>query len=292
MTTGQPFRTRIRELKQAYDLLCPGKEALLRLIDEAEIPESVYNSNAIENSTLTLKETETILLEMELSRHASIREVFEAKNLARVIEYLRTKTPAPSLSIELITLLHQMLLGNIDDQIAGRFRQPGEYVRVGLYIAPPPEKIDSFMRQCLLEYSSDVDSYFIDKITKFHLEFENIHPFNDGNGRIGRVLINFELNQLGFPSLIIRDKNKADYHQAFINYRATKKTHLMGKIIALALIESLHKRLAYLQGQTIINLTAYAKKIAKPAPVLLNAAKRQTIPAFREKGIWKISVSG
>lgn len=290
MAVGQPLRTKIRQLKQAYDRLRSGKEALLQLIDETEIPESVYNSNAIENSTLTLKETETILLEMELSRHASIREVFEAKNLARVMEYLRTKTPSPPLSIELITLLHQMLLGNIDDKIAGCFRKPGEYVRVGLYIAPPPEKIDSFMRQLLLEYSSDIDNYFIDKIAKFHLEFENIHPFNDGNGRIGRVLINLQLNQLGFPSIIIRDKNKTDYHQAFIDYRASKKPEQMEKIIALALLESLHKRLAYLQGKNIINLTDQAKKLSKPAPLLLNAAKRQTIPAFREKGIWKIGV--
>ncbi len=61
------------------------------MIAEAELPELVYNSNAIENSTLTLQETERILLELEVMRNVSVRELFEAKNLARVTEYIRTK---------------------------------------------------------------------------------------------------------------------------------------------------------------------------------------------------------
>ena len=79
MATTQPTRNRIQALKKAYDTLRPGKESLLSMIDEVEVPESVYNSNAIENSTLTLKETERILLEQMLSRNVSVREAFEAK---------------------------------------------------------------------------------------------------------------------------------------------------------------------------------------------------------------------
>ena len=62
MATSQPIKRRIQALKREYDTLRPGKESLLSMIDEVEIPESVYNSNAIENSTLTLEETERILL--------------------------------------------------------------------------------------------------------------------------------------------------------------------------------------------------------------------------------------
>ena len=69
MAITKPLQKRIELLKAQYDSLRHGKESLLRMIDEAEIPEGVYNSNAIENSTLTLKETEKILLEMEVSRH-------------------------------------------------------------------------------------------------------------------------------------------------------------------------------------------------------------------------------
>jgi Fic family protein len=290
MSTPLQFIKRIEELKAEYDRLKTGKASLLRIIDEAEIPESVYNSNAIENSSLTLKETEKILLEMEVSKNISLREVFEAKNLARVMEYIRTK-PAQDLSLETILFLHQMLLGNMDESIAGRLRKKGEYVRVGSFIAPAPEHVKRRLEEALIEYSSNQTNYFIDKISKFHLDFETIHPFNDGNGRIGRIIICYQLITMGFPGIIIRDKEKADYYSSFVEYRDSKITRIMEKILSLALMEALHKRITYLRGDEIVEAVKYAAKIGKPAPVILNAAKRQTIPAFREKGIWKIGLA-
>ena len=288
MTTSS-VQQKIRALKSEYDRLKIGKEPLLQLIDEAEIPESVYNSNAIENSTLTLKETEKILLEMEVSKNVSLREVFEAKNLAGMMEYIRGKS-SEELSKETILFLHQMLIGNIDDSIAGRLRKKGEYVRVGSFIAPAPEHIEVLLEEALIEYSSNQTAYFVDKIAKFHLQFETIHPFNDGNGRIGRIIMNDQLYRLGFPGVIIRDKEKAIYYQAFKEYRDDKKTKTLDKLIKLALLEALHKRIAYLKGDRIIEAAEFAAKQNKPVPVILNAAKRQTIPAFREKGVWKIGV--
>ena len=291
MTTTQPFKQRIQSLKTEYDALKKGKDSLLAMIDEVEIPENVYNSNAIENSTLTLKETEKILLEQELSRNVSLREVFEAKNLARVIAYKRDKTKKNNLDKELILLLHQMLIGGINDSFAGRFRQQGEYVRVGTHIAPAPEHVEQMMENILLEYSSNLGSYFLDKIAKFHLDFETIHPFCDGNGRMGRVIMNFQLLQLDFPHLIIRNKEKDQYYQALKDYNKKKSTKRMEKIIALALIESFHKRVAYLKGEVIITLSDYIKKNRLSASAVTSAALRQTIPAFREKGTWKIGVN-
>ncbi len=288
MATPQLVKDKIRILKQEYDHLKIGKESLLKIIDEAEIAESVYNSNAIENSTLTLPETEKILLEMEVSRNLSLREIFEAKNLARVMEYVRGKSQEEELTEKMILLLHKMLIENIDETISGRFRKEHEYVRVGTHIAPAPEHVERMIEEALVEYSSDHETYFADKIAKFHLYFETIHPFNDGNGRIGRVIINYQLYRLGFPGIIIRDKEKKQYYHSFEEYRNNKITKTAEKIITLALIEALHKRIAYLNGLSIVNLTEYAKKIGKHSSAVLNAAKRQTLPAFREKGIWKI----
>ena len=288
MAINNPTKKRIQELKAEYDSLRKGKESLLVMVDEAEIPEAVYNSNAIENSTLTLKETEKILLDIEVSRDVTVREVFEAKNLARVVGYIRTKSQESEIDKEIILLLHQMLIGGINDHIAGRFRTEGEYVRVGTHVAPAPEQVDRLMEAILLEYTSDLNSYFLDKIGKFHLEFETIHPFNDGNGRIGRVLINYQLQRLGFPGVIVRDREKKEYYQAFGDYRDGKNTKTIEKVLVLGLMESLHKRITYLKGETIIPLSDYTKKYSLSGPALSNAARRQKIPAFREKGVWKI----
>jgi len=183
-----------------------------------------------------------------------------------------------------------MLIGGIDDSIAGRFRKKGEYVRVGTHIAPAPEHIERMIEAILNEYSSNLESYFIDKVAKFHLDFETVHPFCDGNGRIGRVLTNLQLLKLGFPIIIIRDKEKQEYYDAFKEYRDSKnkKGKIMEKIVGLGLIESLHKRITYLKGDNVVILADHAKKHKKSTPAVLNAARRQNIPAFREKGVWKI----
>lgn len=281
---------KIFELKKEFDTLKKDKESLLNLIFEAELPESVYNSNAIENSTLTISETEQILMEMEVSRDVSVREVFEAKNLARVFEYIRKKISDLEIDKDLILFLHQMLIGAIDDSIAGRFRKAGEYVRVGTHIAPAPEHIEVMLENIIQEYLKDDEKFLLDRIVKFHLDFETLHPFNDGNGRIGRVLINLQFMLSGFPPIIIRDKEKADYYKSFKTYREKKSTKEMTNVFVLALFESLHKRIAYLKGQKIMKLTEYAEKKKESKNVLLNKAGRQTIPAFREKGVWKIGV--
>jgi len=291
MAITAPIRKRIQALKKEYDALRKDKESLLVMIDEAEIAESVYNSNAIENSTLTLKETEKILLEMEVSRDLSLREVFEAKNLARVTEYMRGKSGQQKLTKEFILLLHQMLISNINDSIAGRFREKGEYVRVGSYIAPAPELVERMIDESLSMFFGDLESHVVDKIAKFHLEFERIHPFIDGNGRIGRVVMNYQLLQSGFPHIIIRNKEKKHYYQAFKSFEQSKTSKDMERVVALALMESLHKRLAYLKGEQIVTLSEYTKKRKESAPAVLNAARRQNIPAFREKGVWKIGNS-
>jgi Fic family protein len=288
VATTNPVKNEIKDLKVEYDRLGKGKESLLKIIDESELSESVFNSNAIENSTLTLKETERILLEMEVSRNVSVREIFEAKNLARVMEYTRSKAPATELSREMILLLHKMLMGTINEAIAGRFRTTGEYVRVGTHIAPAPEHVERMIEAILLEFTADQENYFTDKIAKFHLDFETIHPLCDGNGRMGRVIINFQLMRSGFPCIIIRDKEKRIYYSSFNEYHDSKSTKTMEKVVTLALTESLHKRIAYLRGGEIRPLADFAKAHKKSINALLNAARRQTIPAFREKGVWKI----
>ncbi|MBI5613889.1 Fic family protein [Candidatus Gottesmanbacteria bacterium] len=279
---------KISELLVVYKLKSKDKESLLSMLDDVEIAERVYNSNAIENSTLTLTETEKILLELEISRHISLREIFEAKNLARVYGYIKKTAPEKEFTVDSILLFHKMLLTNIRDEVAGRFRTKGEMVRVGNHIGLPPQFIDSRIQESLIHFYTDMTVPFIHRIAHLHAEFESIHPFIDGNGRIGRVVNNYLLIREGFPPIIVRNKEKESYYSALRSYDDSHNIKPMIRIVELAALESLHKRLAYLGGLEIISLSRYAGDTNQSFHTLLNAARRQTIPAFREKGVWKI----
>jgi Fic family protein len=279
---------RISALFAEYQLMRIGKGALLDMVDDVEIAERVYNSNAIENSTLSFRDTEIILHQLETYKHVTVREVFETKNLAQVYGYIKKGAPTHPLSVELILLLHKMLLTNIYDEVAGRFRAGDEFVRVGTHMGLSPELISNRIQESLIRYSSDLQVPLTDRIAEFHAEFEHIHPFVDGNGRMGRMLTNYLLIREGFPPIILRNKEKEYYYAALRQFDDSRDAKPMIRIIELSILESLHKRLAYLNGFEIIPLSEFAEDSKSSFPSLLNAARRQTIAAFREKGVWKI----
>jgi Fic family protein len=278
----------ISELFKEYQKRSIHQGNLLDLIDETEIAERVYNSNAIENSTLSLPETEKILLQINVGRCISLREIFEAKNLALVYGYVKKTASQKPLTTDIILLLHKMLLTNIRDEVAGRFREKNEMVRVGYHIGAPPQFITQRIQEGITELTANLTDPYLYRAACFHAEFENIHPFVDGNGRIGRVINNYLLIRTGFPPIIVRNKEKDDYYNALRAYDESHDIKPISQVFELAILESLHKRLAYLNHQRIIPLTQYARKKSQSIHALLNAARRQTIRAFREKGVWKI----
>lgn len=280
----------IQVLRDRYYHVLPGKEGLLKIIHEAEIPEHVYNSNAIENSTLTLEETEKILLQLELDRFVSEREIFEAKNLSRVFEYIEEKAKEAELSLPLMLFLHKILITNIQNEIAGRFRKDDEWVRVGTHIGANPKEIEQLLSLMLTNYKANVSEHIVKRIAKLHLTFEHIHPFLDGNGRLGRVLNNYALIREGYVPINIAFVNRQRYYEAFKEFQKAGTTHIMEEIIGRALTISYHKRLAYLEEKRIITLAEFAKETKQSLSNLINKSHRQTIPSFIEKDEWKIGV--
>ena len=281
---------KISGLRERYYKTSVGKQDLLTLINEAEVAEQVYNSNAIENSTLTFEETEKILLQIDLDRYISEREIFEAKNLARVVLYIDKRAKEQELNFDTILSLHKMLIANIRDSIAGKFRQVGEYVKVGSHIAPKPEEILERLENMLTKYNANNEKNIIKRIAKLHLDFEYTHPFCDGNGRIGRVINNYLLIREGFVPINIKFIDRKKYYEAFKEFDEKEKTETMEEIVAKSLTNSYHKRLAYLEGKKIITLADYAKENKLSHSNLINKANRQTIESFLEKGIWKIGI--
>ena len=281
---------KINFLRERYYKASIGKEALIKLISEAEVAEQVYNSNAIENSTLTLEETEKILLQIDLDRFISEREIFETKNLARVVSYIDKRAKEQELTLDVILSLHKMLISNIRDDIAGRFRKDKEHVRVGSHIAPAPQEILERLENMLSEYNASSRENIIKRIAKLHLAFEHTHPFIDGNGRIGRVLNNYLLIREGFVPINIKFIDRKKYYDAFSEYDKNGATGIMEDIVGKALTNSYHKRLAYLEGKKIVTLREFAKSNKLSHSNLINKANRQTVEAFLEKGVWKIGV--
>lgn len=281
---------KIIELRDRYYRALPGKEALLKMIAEAEIAEQVYNSNAIENSTLTLEETEKILLQIDLDRFVTERELFEAKNLARVVDYIDKRAKEQELTGEVILFLHKMLISNIRDEISGRFRAGEERVRVGTHIAPHASEIPGLMKKMFADYNASSHEHIVRRIARLHLAFEYAHPFIDGNGRIGRVINNYLLIREGYVPINIKFIDRSRYYDAFKEFETNNKTAIMEEIVGRALTNSYHKRLAYLENKNIITLSEYAKRGNLSHSNVLNKAKRQTVEAFIERGDWKIGV--
>ncbi len=282
---------KINSLRERYYQASNSKDALILLLAEAEVAEQVYNSNAIENSTLTLEETEKILLQIDLDRFITEREIFEAKNLARVVSYINKKAKEKELNLDVILSLHKMLLANIRDDVAGRFRRINEYVRVGSHIAPQSAEVVERLEKMLADYNAASHENIIKRIAKLHLVFEYTHPFIDGNGRIGRVINNYLLIREGFVPINIKFIDRQKYYAAFREFDIKGSTLVMEEIVAKALTNSYHKRLAYLEGKKIITLLDYAKINKISHSNLINKAHRQTIEAFLEKNIWKIGVA-
>ena len=154
-----------------------------------------------------------------------------------------------------------MVLGNINDRIAGRFRSRNEHVRIGGHLAPTPEHIEGLFKTLLDDYNGRHDRYFLDNIARFHLEFERIQLFVNGNGRIDRVIINWQLGQLGYPLAIIRNKYRhQQYHPAFTSHSASGVWDDLTNILGLALQKTLNKYLTCLKGQQPIRLVDWARE--------------------------------
>ena len=285
---NQATKDRIDSLAAIYrDLAIRHKDAF-REIAVSELPEMVYNSNAIENSTLTLEDTEDILIYNRIRTDHEIREIFEAKNLASAMEYL-IDNPEKEISIDLILKLHSILLTNIRDDIAGRFRSGKEWVRVGAHIGANPEFVGGLMKNLVRKYNTKSGDYFLDKIAYFHAEFENIHPFSDGNGRIGRLITNEQLDMLGLPPIIIPSKSKFDeYYPALDSYEKSGQIDKIAELFAKLLVESFYRQIAKLISEKIITVADWAKNNGISTQSAVNKAIRGTIPAFRVRGHWMI----
>ena len=185
------------------------------------ITRSTYHSNAIEGNTLTYAETYAILYNDNRFKieGKEPREIYETINHKRALELLFNNLQnIKELDERLIKKLNEIINRDIKDTEG--YRTVQVFIQESEHIPPEPEKIPNLMLYHIYNYNHDEQDIF-SKIAKYHIEFEKIHPFEDENGRTGRLLINFELLKNDLPPVIIAKEDRVKYFELLKNNDST-----------------------------------------------------------------------
>jgi len=178
------------------------------------ITRSTYHSNAIEGNTLTYAETYALLFNDNTLTidNKKPREIYEAINHKNALSYILSKLDEEytELTLGFIQEIGKIINKNILD-IEG-FRKVQVIITGAENIPPSPEKVINLMNYYISNYNNDISDIF-EKVAKYHIEFETIHPFEDGNGRTGRLLINYELLKNNYYPVIIDQNNRTKYYE-------------------------------------------------------------------------------
>lgn len=206
-----------------------------------------YNSNRIENENITYHDTREIFENGKLINYTGdTRTIFEIQNQKecyhRLLPLIIKKEPV---SIELAKLIHKELTkGTYDErrfalgERAGEFKKH-DYVTGINEVGTPPEYVEEDLKELFNDINNAASSPNYNGLivgAYLHASFEFIHPFADGNGRVGRTLLNYYLLANDYPPLIVYDEDKNSYYSALEQYDTTEK---------------LDKLISFLQEQTI-----------------------------------------
>ena len=216
--------------KQELDERRPLTEGELERLNEEFTVEYTYNSNAIEGNTLTLRETDLVLRGLTIDQKP-LKDHMEAVGHKEAFDYVRelVKENAP-LTENVIKQIHYLVLADKKDDRGVYRRIP---VRImGAHHEPvQPYLIEPRMEQLLLDYAAS-EEHIVTKLARFHIGFEDIHPFIDGNGRTGRLLVNLELMKAGYPPIDIKFTDRAAYYNAFDEYHVKHNLSAMESLFA------------------------------------------------------------
>lgn len=216
MILNQDVYQRIKEKKAMLDDLRPLPKSLVARLRDQVIIEWTYNSNAIEGTTLSLKETKLILEQGLTIKGKPLKEHFEAKNHKDAILFVEELIGKRKLKINqlMIRQIHQLIMKEVDDEWAGKYRDVSVEITGSKFVPPDPSVVPVKMRQFeqwLQNKANRKD--LIDYAALAHYKLVEIHPFLDGNGRTARLLMNLILMSQGYPPTIILKNDRMKYYQ-------------------------------------------------------------------------------
>ena len=217
-----------------------------RLNEEFTV-EYTYNSNAIEGNTLTLRETDMVLRGLTIDQKP-LKDHMEAVGHKEAFDFVRelvlNDTP---MSERVIQQIHYLVLADKRED-RGVYRRVPVRIMGAQHEPVQPYLIQPRMEQLMLSYAESTE-HIVRKLARFHIEFEGIHPFIDGNGRTGRLLVNLELMKAGYPPIDIKFTDRVAYYNAFDEYHVKGKLNAMEKLFAGYINERLDQYLTMLPDE-------------------------------------------
>lgn len=235
----------IDKKKKELDTRRPLTEGEVERLNEEFVVEYTYNSNAIEGNILTLRETDLVLRGLTIDKKP-LKDHMEAVGHKEAFDYVRelVKDNIP-LSENIIKKIHFLVLADKKDD-RGVYRRVPVRIMGAAHEPVQPYLIQPKMEQLLIDFKNS-NEHIVTKLARFHIEFEAIHPFIDGNGRTGRLLVNLELMKAGYPPIDIKYMDRLAYYNAFDEYHVKHNLSAMEKLFAKYINERLDKYLKILQ---------------------------------------------
>lgn len=219
---------------------------MARLYEEFTV-EYTYNSNAIEGNTLTLRETDLVLRGLTIDKKP-LKDHMEAVGHKEAFDFVRElvkeKTP---ISERMIKQIHYLVLADQPED-RGVYRRVPVHIMGAQHEPVQPYLIAPRMEQLLYAYHASTE-HIVTKLARFHIEFEGIHPFIDGNGRTGRLLVNLELMKAGYLPIDIKFADRIAYYDAFDAYHVRHDLSAMETLFAGYINARLDMYLHILRGQ-------------------------------------------
>ncbi len=235
----------IDKKKKELDTRRPLTEGEVIRLNEEFVVEYTYNSNAIEGNTLTLRETDLVLRGLTIDKKP-LKDHMEVVGHKEAFDYVKelVKDNIP-LSEYIIKQIHFLVLADKKDD-KGVYRKIPVHIIGAAHEPVQPYLIQPKIEQLLINFK-DSNEHIVTKLARFHIEFESIHPFIDGNGRTGRLLINLELMKAGYPPIDIKYMERLAYYNAFDEYHIKHNLSAMENLFAKYINERLDYYLKILQ---------------------------------------------
>ena len=220
----------IDQKKAELDKCRPLTAGEVERLNEEFTVEYTYNSNAIEGNTLTLRETDMVLRGLTIDQKP-LKDHMEAVGHKEAFDFVRELVQGNvPISERVIQQIHYLVLADKKDD-RGVYRRVPVRIMGAQHEPVQPYLIQPRMEQLMLSFAESTE-HIITKLARFHIEFEGIHPFIDGNGRTGRLLVNLELMKAGYPPIDIKFTDRIAYYNAFDEYYTKGNLDAMEKLFA------------------------------------------------------------